>query len=75
METVMEIVRTIRNARAEYKVEMGKWVESSVYAGSLQSDLKAKAAIIETLAKTRPLTMLPREQAPGQQLKRPWSTC
>jgi len=66
METVMEVVRTIRNARAEYKVEMGKWVESSVYAGSLQSDLKAKSAIIETLAKTRPLNILPREQRPAQ---------
>ena len=65
METVMEVVRTIRNARAEYKVEMGKWVESSVYAGSLQADLKAKAAVIETLAKTRPLSILPREQRPA----------
>jgi len=69
METVMEVVRTIRNARAEYKVEMGKWVESSVYAGSLQSDLKAKSAIIETLAKTRPLNILPREQRPDQEEK------
>jgi valyl-tRNA synthetase len=65
METLMEIVRTIRNARAEYKVAMGKWVESSIYAGSLQSALKTKAAIIETLAKTRPLSILPREQRPA----------
>jgi valyl-tRNA synthetase len=65
METVMEVVRTIRNARAEYKVEMGKWVESSVYAGRLQSTLKAKSAVIETLAKTRPLSILPRVQRPA----------
>ena len=65
METVMEVVRTIRNARAEYKVELGKWVESSVYAGSLQADLKAKAAVIETLAKTRPLSILSRDQRPA----------
>jgi len=65
MEAVMEVVRTIRNARAEYKVEMGKWVESSVYAGSLQSALKAKAAVIESLARTRPLSILPREQRPA----------
>ena len=65
METVMEVVRTIRNARAEYKVEMGKWVESSIYAGSLQSDIKAKGAVIESLARTRPLSILPREKRPA----------
>ncbi len=65
METVMEIVRTIRNARAEYKVEMGKWVESSVYAGSLQAALKGKSAVIESLARTRPLSILPRGQRPA----------
>jgi valyl-tRNA synthetase len=65
METVMEVVRTIRNARAEYKVEMGKWVEASVYAGSLQADLKARSAVIEILAKTRPLHILPREKRPA----------
>jgi valyl-tRNA synthetase len=59
------VVRTIRNARAEYKVEMGKWVESSVYAGGLQSDLKAKSAVIESLARTRPLSILPRGQRPA----------
>jgi valyl-tRNA synthetase len=65
MQTVMEVVRTIRNARAEYKVEMGKWVESSVYAGGHLADLKAKSAVIETLAKTRPLSILPRKQRPA----------
>jgi valyl-tRNA synthetase len=46
-------------------VDIGKWVESSVYAGSHQSDLKGKAAVIEVLAKTRPLHILPRDQRPA----------
>ena len=65
METVMEVVRTIRNSRAEYKVEMGKWVESSVYADSLQAALKGKSTVIESLARTRPLSILPRGQRPA----------
>jgi valyl-tRNA synthetase len=65
METIMEIVRTIRNARAEYKVDIGKWVESSIYAGDHQADLKHKAGVIEALAKTRPLNILSRDQRPS----------
>jgi len=65
METIMEVVRTIRNARAEYKVDIGKWVESSIYAGSHQADLKGKAGVIEVLAKTRPLHILSRDQRPA----------
>ena len=66
METVMEVVRTIRNARAEYKVDIGKWIESSVYAGDHRTDLKGKAAVIEVLAKTRPLNILSRDQRPAK---------
>jgi len=69
METVMEVVRTIRNARAEYKVDMGKWVESSIYAGNHRAELKGKAAVIETLAKTRPLHILQRDQRPSKSEK------
>jgi valyl-tRNA synthetase len=65
METVMEVVRTIRNARSEYKVDMGKWVECSVYAGGHQAELKVKAGVIEVLAKTRPLNILSRDQRPA----------
>ncbi len=54
MEAVMDIVRSIRNARAEYKVDIGKWVESTVYTDSLLSDIKARSDIVGRLAKTRP---------------------
>jgi len=60
------VVRTIRNARAEYKVDIGKWVESSVYAEGHLSDLKGKASVIEALAKTRPLNILSRDKRPAK---------
>jgi len=66
MDMVMEVVRTIRNARAEYKVDIGKWVESSVFAGDHRADLEGKSTVIETLAKTRPLHILPRDQRPAK---------
>jgi valyl-tRNA synthetase len=66
MEMVMEVVRTIRNARAEYKVDIGKWVESSVYAEGRLPDLKGKSSAIEVLARTRPLHILPRDQRPAK---------
>ncbi len=66
MGAVMDIVRTIRNARSEYKVDIGKWVESFVYTDNLLQDIKARSGIIETLAKTRPLTILPRDKRPSK---------
>jgi valyl-tRNA synthetase len=62
MEAVMEIVRTVRNARAEYKVDVGKWIESKVYADTLLKDINGKTAAIETLARTRPLEILSRNR-------------
>jgi len=58
----MEIVRTVRNARAEYKVDVGKWIESKVYADTLLKDINGKTAAIETLARTRPLEILSRNR-------------
>lgn len=61
MESVIEIVRAIRNVRAQYKVSPSKWVEARVYAGELMSGLSAEAVMMETLAKARPLSILPRQ--------------
>jgi valyl-tRNA synthetase len=67
MESVVEIVRSIRNVRAQYKVKSSKWVEARVYADELLSSLVAEANMIETLAKARPLTVLGRqERGPGK---------
>ena len=48
MDSVIEIVRSIRNARAEHKVEASKWIEAHVYADELTSAIASQSAAIET---------------------------
>jgi valyl-tRNA synthetase len=62
MDSAIEVVRSIRNVRAQYKVKQGKWIEARVYTGELLSSLIAEASMIETLAKVRPLTILGRQK-------------
>jgi len=62
MDSVIEIIRSIRNTRAQYKVKPGKWIEARVYTGELLSGLINEAYIIETLAKVRPLAILSRQK-------------
>jgi valyl-tRNA synthetase len=62
MESVIEVVRSIRNVRAQYKVRPDKWVEAWIYADELLSSLTTEAGVIETLAKVRPLTILGRQE-------------
>jgi len=62
MESVIEIIRSIRNARAEHKVAASKWIEARVYAQELQAAISLQSEAIETLAKARPLDILNRNQ-------------
>ncbi|MFU8796822.1 MAG: valine--tRNA ligase, partial [Dehalococcoidia bacterium] len=62
MDAVIDIVRSIRNVRTQNKVAPGRWVEARVYTGELLSGLLAEAAMIEMLAKARPLHILSRGQ-------------
>jgi valyl-tRNA synthetase len=62
MESVIEIIRSIRNARAEHKVAAAKWIEARIYTDKLQPAIASKSEVIETLAKARPLVVLSREQ-------------
>lgn len=62
MDSVIEIVRSIRNVRAQYKVMPGKWIEAQVYTDELLSNLITQANMIEILAKVRPLAILDRQQ-------------
>jgi valyl-tRNA synthetase len=62
MDSVIEVIRSIRNVRAHYKVKPSKWIEARVYMGELLSSLIAEASMIETLAKVRPLTILGRQK-------------
>jgi valyl-tRNA synthetase len=62
MDSVIEIIRSIRNVRAQYKVKPDKWIEARVYTDELISSLSAEASMIETVAKVRPLTILGRQK-------------
>jgi valyl-tRNA synthetase len=62
MDSVIEIIGSIRNVRAQYKMKSTRWIEARVYAGELLSGLTTQTAIIETLAKVRPLTILSRQK-------------
>jgi valyl-tRNA synthetase len=62
MDSVIEIIRSIRNARAQYKVAPPKWIEVQVYADDLLPYISSQAKIIETLGHTYPLTILTREE-------------
>jgi len=62
MDSVIEIIRSIRNVRAQYKVKPTRWIDARVYADELLSGLVTQANIIETLAKVQPLTILGRQK-------------
>jgi len=56
MPAVIEIVHSIRNARAQYKVGSTRWVEAQIYAGEFQSAIAPYAQAVQTLARVRPVT-------------------
>jgi valyl-tRNA synthetase len=62
MDSLTEIIRSIRNMRAEYKVKPNRWIAARIYTGEFLSGLTTQANIIETLAKVRPLTILGRQE-------------
>jgi len=62
MDSVIEIIRSIRNVRAQYNVKPDKCIETRVYTDELLFSLSTQANIIEILAKVRPLKMLGRQE-------------
>ena len=62
MDSVIEIIGSIRNVRAQYNVKSTRWIEAQVYSGELLSGLITQTNIIETLAKVRPLIILSRQK-------------
>jgi valyl-tRNA synthetase len=63
MEGVIEIIHSVRNVRAQYKVESARWVEAQVYAGELTPAITPYSPMIETLARARPVTFLKSREA------------
>ncbi len=58
MESVIEIIRSIRNARAQYNVESSRWIEAQVYGGKLTLAITPYSQAIGTLARVRPVTIM-----------------
>ncbi|MFH0914279.1 MAG: valine--tRNA ligase, partial [Chloroflexota bacterium] len=58
IDALIDIIRSIRNTRAERQVEASRWVEARVYAGELTPQVANYAGAIETLARVKPLTFL-----------------
>jgi len=58
MESVIEIIRSIRNTRAQHNVESSRWIMAQVYGGNLTPAISPYLSAIETLARARPVTLL-----------------
>jgi len=68
MESVIEIIRSIRNARAQYKVESSRWVEAQICSNQLTSAITPYSQTIQALARARPVTFPgSREEAPPRE--------
>jgi valyl-tRNA synthetase len=65
IETITEIIRSIRNIRAQYKVESTRWIEAKIYAGdSQQVKISRYTEVIKSLGRANPVSFLKGE--PGE---------
>ncbi|MFC1988113.1 class I tRNA ligase family protein, partial [Chloroflexota bacterium] len=58
IEAIIEIIRSIRNVRAQYNVETARWIEAKIYIGELLPSLSQYSQAVETLARARPVNFL-----------------
>ncbi len=66
MESIIEIIRSIRNARAQFKVEPARWIEAQIHTPDKLA-VGAHSQAIEVLARVRPLHILSSQEAkPGK---------
>ncbi len=56
METIIEIIRSIRNTRAQYKVGSTRWIEVHIDGGRLTPAITPYSEAIQTMARARPIT-------------------
>ncbi len=67
MDVVIEVIRSIRNARSQYRVEPSKWIEAQIYADEFLPCFASQAKVIEILGHTHPLTILAREKRKAEE--------
>jgi valyl-tRNA synthetase len=64
IEDIIEVIRSIRNVRAQYRVESSRWIEVKVYTdASRHAVISRYAAPIKALARANPVTFI--EGEPG----------
>jgi valyl-tRNA synthetase len=57
VEAIIEIIRSIRNIRAQYKVESARWIEAQIHTdSSLRQAITPYAEAVKTLARANPIT-------------------
>jgi valyl-tRNA synthetase len=56
IEMLLEIIRSIRNARSQLKIEPAKWIEAQIYTQN-KVKVETHSQAIKTLAKVSPLTI------------------
>ncbi len=57
IEALIEIVRAVRNVRADFKVESGRWIEAKIHTGaSRQAAISRYAGAVKALARANPVT-------------------
>ncbi len=61
---IQDLIGAIRNIRSEYKVEPAKKIDATLIAGAKAKLLKDNAAVIATLARIEPLTILAKGEKP-----------
>ncbi len=70
MTTVIDIIRALRNTRAERKLDVSSRLEARLYTGTLLTELQELLPAIERLSGTRILSLEPRksrqQDMPGQ---------
>ena len=59
IETVIDVIRAIRNIRAERGVDPGRYIEAYVAADGALPALEAARPMVEALARVRPLHLVP----------------
>jgi valyl-tRNA synthetase len=62
MESIIEIIRSIRNTRAQYQVDNAIWIKAQIYAAKLTAAISPYSEAIQTLARARPITFLDNRQ-------------
>jgi len=61
MDVVIEIIRSIRNTRSQYRVAPSKWIEARVYTDEFLPYVTSQTKAIETLGHVHPLIISARE--------------